>query len=215
MVGTTGFKPGAIESVRSPPRLRIDLSCGGTQSPTSTHKHTFFTMNTKQISPNRALALDAGATSAGEDVEYPPYIGGASSYCVYWVFAAWVRDWMRFNMTWEGMRRSWPCWVVGMFCLVCLMNVSSLRSLCKSVCFGLVVDWTNRKCPCERPTTRNTGALVLEGDGAAVGRGSKRIGVGSPFVGEARATCVRMAGRKKSKTRWLGVRSFAPRILWR
>ena len=38
LVGITGLEPGAIERVRSPPRLRSHWDCGGTQSPTSTHK---------------------------------------------------------------------------------------------------------------------------------------------------------------------------------
>ena len=35
---------------------------------------TYVAKRTKQISPTRALALDASATSAGSDFEYPSYI---------------------------------------------------------------------------------------------------------------------------------------------
>ena len=51
MVGITGFKPGAIERVRSPPRLRIDLNCGGTQSPTSAYKNATHHKVSRKISP--------------------------------------------------------------------------------------------------------------------------------------------------------------------
>ena len=51
LVGITGLEPGAIERVRSPPRLRSHWDCGGTQSPTSAYKNATHHKVSRKISP--------------------------------------------------------------------------------------------------------------------------------------------------------------------